>query len=84
VKRGGHGDAHAPAQADAEWDFILFYPDMKEAAELQAGQPLRKISEHKALRLVSSLKNRRTVSLPVPEVQARGFLNVASLHTIFR
>ena len=43
------GDAHALAQAEAEYrDFILFYPDMKEAAELQVGEPLRKIREQKA------------------------------------
>jgi TolA-binding protein len=44
-----HGDAHALAQAEAEYrDFILFYPDMKEAAELQVGEPLRKIREQRA------------------------------------
>ncbi len=38
------GDAHALAQAEAEYrDFILFYPNMKEAAESQVGEPLRKI-----------------------------------------
>ena len=43
------GDAHALAQAEAEYrDFIRFYPDMKEAAELQVGEPLRKIREHEA------------------------------------
>jgi outer membrane protein assembly factor BamD len=43
------GDAHALAQAEAEYrDFILFYPEMKEAAELQVGEPLRKIREQKA------------------------------------
>ena len=43
------GDEHALAQAEAEYkDFILFYPNMKEAAELQVGEPLRKIREQKA------------------------------------
>ena len=43
------GDAHALLQAEAEYrDFILFYPDMKEAAELQVGEPLRKIRAQKA------------------------------------
>lgn len=43
------GDAHALAQAEAEYkDFILFYPNMKAAAELQVGEPLRKIREQKA------------------------------------
>ena len=43
------GDDHALAQAEAEYkDFILFYPNMKEAAELQVGEPFRKIREQKA------------------------------------
>ena len=43
------GDEHALAQAEAEYmDFILFYPNMKEAAELQVGEPLRKIREQNA------------------------------------
>jgi outer membrane protein assembly factor BamD (BamD/ComL family) len=43
------GDEHALAQAEAEYrDFILFYPDMKEAAELQVGEPLRKIRAQRA------------------------------------
>lgn len=43
------GDEHALAQAEAEYkDFILFYPSMKEAAELQVGEPLRKIREQNA------------------------------------
>lgn len=43
------GDAHALAQAEAEYrDFILLYPGMKEDAELQVGEPLRKIREQKA------------------------------------
>ena len=43
------GDERALAQAEAEYrDFILFYPDMKEAAELQVGEPLRKIREQRA------------------------------------
>jgi outer membrane protein assembly factor BamD len=43
------GDEHALAQAEAEYkDFILFYPNMKEAAELQVGEPLRKIREQEA------------------------------------
>ena len=45
------GDEHALAQAEAEYkDFILFYPNMKEAAELQVGEPLRKIREEKAVK----------------------------------
>jgi outer membrane protein assembly factor BamD (BamD/ComL family) len=44
------GDAHGLAQAEAEYkDFILFFPDMKDAAELQVGEPLRKIREQKAI-----------------------------------
>ena len=43
------GTPHALAQAEAEYrDFILFYPEMKDAAELQVGEPLRKIREQKA------------------------------------
>jgi outer membrane protein assembly factor BamD len=43
------GDAQALAQAEAEYkDFILFYPNMKEAADSQVGDPLRKIREQKA------------------------------------
>jgi len=43
------GDPHALAQAEAEYkDFILFYPNMKEAADLQVGEPLRKIREQKS------------------------------------
>ena len=43
------GDAQALPQAEAQYrDFIRFYPDMKEAAELQVGEPLRKIREHEA------------------------------------
>jgi outer membrane protein assembly factor BamD len=42
------GDAQALAQAEAEYtDFILFYPEMKDAAEAQLGEPLRKIREQK-------------------------------------
>jgi outer membrane protein assembly factor BamD len=42
------GDARALAQAEAEYrDFIVFYPDMKKAAELEVGGPLRKIREKK-------------------------------------
>jgi outer membrane protein assembly factor BamD len=42
------GDARALAQAEAEYkDFILFYPNMKEAADVQVGEPLRKIREQK-------------------------------------
>ena len=45
------GDAHALAQAEAEYkDFILFYPNMKEAADSQVGNPLRKIRDQKAPR----------------------------------
>jgi outer membrane protein assembly factor BamD (BamD/ComL family) len=45
------GDEHALAQAEAEYkDFILFYPNMKEAAELQVGEPLRRIREQKAVK----------------------------------
>jgi outer membrane protein assembly factor BamD (BamD/ComL family) len=45
------GDAQALAQAEAEYkDFILFYPNMKEAADLQVGEPLRKIREKKSTR----------------------------------
>ena len=41
--------ARALAQAEAEYrDFILLYPDMKEAAELQVGEPLRTIRAQKA------------------------------------
>jgi len=47
------GDENALAQAEAEYkDFILFYPNMKEAAELQVGEPLRKIREQKAAVIV--------------------------------
>jgi len=43
------GDETALVQAEAEYrDFILFYPDMKQAAEVQVGEPLRKIREQKA------------------------------------
>jgi len=43
------GDENALAQAEAEYkDFILFYPNMKGAADLQVGEPLRKIREQKA------------------------------------
>jgi outer membrane protein assembly factor BamD (BamD/ComL family) len=43
------GDEYALAQAEAEYkDFIRFYPKMKEAAEQQVGEPLRKIREQKA------------------------------------
>jgi len=43
------GDARALAQAEAEYkDFILFYPNMKEAAESQVGEPLRMLREQKA------------------------------------
>jgi outer membrane protein assembly factor BamD len=43
------GDAHALAQAEAEYrDFMLFYPDMKDAADAQLGEPLRKLRERKA------------------------------------
>ncbi len=43
------GDAAALAQAEAEYrDFILFYPDMKDEADRQVGEPLRKIRERKA------------------------------------
>lgn len=45
------GDAQALAQAEAEYkDFILFYPNMKDAADSQVGDPLRKIREKKAPR----------------------------------
>ena len=45
------GDAQALAQAEAEYkDFILFYPNMKEAADAQVGDPLRKIRKQKAPR----------------------------------
>jgi outer membrane protein assembly factor BamD (BamD/ComL family) len=45
----GEGGARGLAQAEAEYkDFILFYPEMKEAADLQVGEPLRKIREQKA------------------------------------
>jgi TolA-binding protein len=45
------GDERALAQAEAEYkDFILFYPNMKEAADLQVGEPLRKIREQKAVK----------------------------------
>jgi outer membrane protein assembly factor BamD len=43
------GDARSLAQAEAEYrDFIQFYPDMKQAAELQVGESLRRIREHEA------------------------------------
>jgi outer membrane protein assembly factor BamD (BamD/ComL family) len=42
------GDARALSQAEAEYrDFILFYPNMKETAESQVGEPLRKLREQK-------------------------------------
>jgi len=43
------GGPHGLAQAEAEYrDFIRFYPDMKEAADSQVGEPLRKIREQEA------------------------------------
>jgi outer membrane protein assembly factor BamD len=43
------GGPHGLAQAEAEYkDFIRFYPDMKEAADQQVGEPLRKIREQQA------------------------------------
>lgn len=43
------GGPRGLAQAEAEYrDFIRFYPDMKEAADQQVGEPLRKIREQQA------------------------------------
>jgi outer membrane protein assembly factor BamD len=43
------GGPRGLAQAEAEYkDFIQFYPDMKEAADSQVGEPLRKIREREA------------------------------------
>jgi hypothetical protein len=45
------GNDKAFLQAEAEYkDFILLYPNMREAAELQVGEPLRKIRAQKAAR----------------------------------
>ena len=45
------GDARSLAQAEAEYrDFIRFYPEMKEAADAQVGEPLRMIREQEANR----------------------------------
>jgi len=42
------GDPRSLAQAEAEYkDFIRFYPAMKEAAEREIGEPLRKLRTQK-------------------------------------
>jgi TolA-binding protein len=63
------GGERALAQAEAEYkDFILFYPNMKEAADQQVGEPLRKIRDQKAAKpryLLAVQTSRATDSRPV-------------------